>query len=406
MKRYLGIIIRIVVAAVGLGYVAHTLTWQDSVELPPDYVLNGRAITADAAQTFRIDAQTDNRYTLELVDGSTVDLPHDALRDDGHPPKFVPGLINTVSDADLWWLLAAIAVIAPVYLFQASRWGLLMHCRGLPTPPWRTFRLLMVGCFFNSFMPGTTGGDVMKAIYVARGAQQKTAAIISVIVDRIIGLVALLLLGVVAGSFMFSDERAHDTILFMWALAAVALLGAVVYLSGRIRRALGIDWLIRRFPDNSIIRKIDQATVAYRRHPVVLLMALALAVPVHVLTIFATAFSGWSIGVTTELAVLMAVLPLVILAGSIPITFMGFGVMEPLAIALLVAKPDAAGLVVATDATTNQVVTMVVLFRVYLVLYSMIGAIFLMRGHLHLQEIDDPAPDLPGDADQPVADGA
>ena len=386
MKRYIGIAIRALVALVGLGYVATTLTWMDTIVLPAGFELNGTVVT-DSQGSFQIVHETESALTLKIDADRTVAIPRGLLRKDRLPPRFEPGLLTTVSRAHLGWLLAALLVVAPVYLFQASRWGLLMHCRGLPTPPWRTFRLLMVGCFFNSFMPGTTGGDVMKAIYVARGAEQKTAAVISVIVDRVIGLVALLLLGVVAGSFMFNDGRARDTIIVMWVLAGLAAAASIVYFSGRIRRSLGISWLITRFHEDNLVRRIDEATVAYRRHPYALFMALVLAVPVHVLTIVSAAFTGWAIGMGTELSVLLAVLPLVILAGSIPVSFMGFGVMEPIAIQLLEGE----------TATVNQIVTMIVLFRVYLILYSMIGAIFLMRGRLHLQPIDADIPDDPPD---------
>ena len=71
----------------------------------------------------------------------------------------------------------------------------------------------MIGQFFSTFGVGTTGGDVVKIFYVARAVPQRKAAVaFTVIVDRVIGLVALLLFGV-ALSFtqlplLFSQ---HDT---------------------------------------------------------------------------------------------------------------------------------------------------------------------------------------------------
>ena len=63
---------------------------------------------------------------------------------------------------------------------------------------WRVFELNMIGQFFSAFLLGTTGGDVIKIFYVARAVPDRKAAVgFTVVVDRVIGMIALLLVGAV-----------------------------------------------------------------------------------------------------------------------------------------------------------------------------------------------------------------
>ena len=74
---------------------------------------------------------------------------------------------------------------------------MLLGVHGVHLSYWRIFELTMIGQFFSAFLLGTTGGDVIKIFYAARAVPQRRAAVaFTVIVDRVIGLVALLLFGV------------------------------------------------------------------------------------------------------------------------------------------------------------------------------------------------------------------
>ena len=92
-------------------------------------------------------------------------------------------------------LIAAIFVFMPILFVQAYRWWLLLQTIRINLPPGRVFALNMVGNFYNSFMPGSTGGDLLKAYYVAKQTPHRTRAIMSVLIDRAVGLLALVILG-------------------------------------------------------------------------------------------------------------------------------------------------------------------------------------------------------------------
>jgi uncharacterized membrane protein YbhN (UPF0104 family) len=95
---------------------------------------------------------------------------------------------------------SAFATVAAYFLVALSlgtlRWGLLLSAFGAPRrPPWtRLARLYFVGLFYNSFLPGGMGGDVVRGIATreAFGDGNATAGLSVVLVERVLGLAALL----------------------------------------------------------------------------------------------------------------------------------------------------------------------------------------------------------------------
>jgi uncharacterized protein (TIRG00374 family) len=95
------------------------------------------------------------------------------------------------------------------------------------------FRLQMTAFFFNVVIPGNIGGDVVKALYVARDAPvaKRTTILLLVFVERLIGVVALILMGsvvtVLRGPALFSDPQLRPL-----APTLVTLGGAIVVFGG------------------------------------------------------------------------------------------------------------------------------------------------------------------------------
>lgn len=83
-----------------------------------------------------------------------------------------------------------LALLTPIY-----RWLVLSRLQKLPLSSFDAFRLTMIGYFFNIFIPGGSGGDVIRATYTIRDCpERRPQALTVVFVDRGLGLHALLLL--------------------------------------------------------------------------------------------------------------------------------------------------------------------------------------------------------------------
>ncbi len=376
-KKIISIGVRVVIAVAGLAYVAYALTWTDQMRFPAGF--DQGELTFSQPTSLPVRVIDKDGYGVERADGRRAWVEDRWVTQDEGGAQFRPGIVTTCRRAEVVWLVAAFAMAGLVIVAQSLRWRVLMRCRGLPSPAWGVFRLYMVGLFFNSFMPGTTGGDVMKAYYVARRSDRRTAAVMSIVADRFAGLVALVI--VAAGGALVGlggqDVGRRELAAIGLFAALLAALG-VVYFMPPLQRGLGVTWAMSKLPRGGLIEAVKQAVGAYRHHKGAVAGAVSIGVAGHVMIVTTGIFSGWALGMATSVVEMAAVLPLVMMAGALPMSFMGFGVMEPAGIALL---GD------GTAATNNQVVVMLVLIRLYPILYSVLGALFLARGRLDLKSV-------------------
>ena len=289
------------------------------------------------------------------------------------------GIVTMLRGANVWLLAAGLAMVSLVYPMQTFRWWVLMRCRGMDVPLCRAFRLMMVGSFFNLCMPGMTGGDVVKAYYAAKNSGRGADAVMSVIFDRVAGLLALVLLAGVAGLFMLDHPVARQVVAYIWLGAAGLAAAAAVYYSGPLRRLMRVEKLLAKLPAGAVFTAVDQAAVAYGRHKRHVLAAVLVSVPVHILLAMAVTTAAYAFGVDSAEVTpgfMLTVVPVLSMAGSLPLTYQGLGVMEGL------------GRVLIEHATFNQIVGMLMMLRLFQIVWSLGGSLFLLRGDIHLHPED------------------
>ncbi len=111
---------------------------------------------------------------------------------------------------------------AASYYGQAVRWRWLLAYREIPIRSWDGFRYLMMGKFFNLVIPGYFSEDVVRGVYVIRrGGISRRTIVVSLLVDRVAGVFALLLygsVGLLARPAVLADARLR-------ALLSIALAG-------------------------------------------------------------------------------------------------------------------------------------------------------------------------------------
>ncbi|NBD35662.1 MAG: flippase-like domain-containing protein, partial [Chloroflexi bacterium] len=102
--------------------------------------------------------------------------------------------------ANLALLLAAWGLFLVGIVVRTFRWRALLHGLGLRPPFWQLLRLYLVGGFFNAFLPSGFGGDVVRVLELAQG-EPTPAAVGTVLVDRLAGILSLMVLGLAALPF-------------------------------------------------------------------------------------------------------------------------------------------------------------------------------------------------------------
>jgi uncharacterized membrane protein YbhN (UPF0104 family) len=385
LRRSLSLTLRILFAAAGIAFIAWNVDWVNKVEVRPGAArfpglhapLLLRVVDGAVDPHRLADALTLEAPAMGHAPPRRVTLPPRELADTEHY-LLRPSFITTVRGARVSFLLLGLLLVAPVYPVQAYRWLILMRARGLDVTYGKALKLTMVGAFFNYCMPGSTGGDVVKAYYAARRSDRRTDAVMSVVFDRIAGMVGLILLAGVVSLFILHEPLARRIAENLWIGAAAITLAAAIYFSRRLRRVFGVDWIIARIPGRSVFSKIDHAALAYAGHKGSVAASMAISVPIHFALTSATAIAGYAMGMSPAVAgvgLMLTVIPVIFLAGALPITPQGAGIWEAIGKQMLNHPPEV---------TMNQVVAMLMMIRLYQLVYSLAGSVFLLRGDVHL----------------------
>lgn len=240
-----------------------------------------------------------------------------------------------------WALLGGVAFFGASLGCGTLRWGFLLRALSLPISGSRVLQLYAVGHFFNAVVPGSTGGDVVKAACAAKDSPgRRPEAVASIVVERVVGLLALCVLAAgvaLARADFFAGTSELRLLRGMALLLGVgALLGAGVL--------FGIDWS-RWFPETEDARGWRKAVAvlvrAYRamrlcmRHPMALGSTFGLSLANHLCAVGCAACLGHALGLPVPVADYLVVIPLVNAVAAVPLTPGGAGVRESASVVLL-----------------------------------------------------------------------
>src|SRR5215210_7607646 len=119
----------------------------------------------------------------------TVGLLYFVFRDPGKRAQMATALHL----ANYWWIALGIVAYLIVELAAAIRWQVLLRVQGIRLSNARVGALFIIGMFYNQFMPGGTGGDIIKSYLLLKETpDRKAGALLAVLFDRVIGLIALI----------------------------------------------------------------------------------------------------------------------------------------------------------------------------------------------------------------------
>jgi glycosyltransferase 2 family protein len=300
----------------------------------------------------------------EVAGGFKVHVPY---------PLVDRGLIRLVREANPLYLLIALMLLPISYFITSRRWHMLLETVDIPMGQGRAFVLNMVGSFYNSFMPGSTGGDLVKAYYASRHTTHRTRAVMSVLIDRVLGLLALIILGGVMATLQWKNPTCRHVAIASGALLVLTAIGLFVFYHRHLRRVTGLDWMLKRLPMQHTVHRVVETMEIYGRRPGVSLAAVAMTFPVHMTTIISAMFAGKAFGLPLHAMYYWVVVPVITLAGAIPISPQGAGVMEPLAVELTRMQ----------GVTVSQAFALVMAIRFCQIFWNVAAALFVLRGGYH-----------------------
>lgn len=253
------------------------------------------------------------------------------------------------------------ALLVTGQCLAALRWRVVI---GAGAPPWaRLARLYLIGGFFSLFLPTLVGGDAFRAA-AASSALPPGKAVASVLLDRLLGISALCLYGVIGvllapaqAAAMMAGARWGRPGVAVLALAGVLALGALV--AARVPA-------VRRFAG-----EMREAVVRLALAPGAVAAALGLGCVVQGIYIATWMLAAAALDVRLGVTTYLVAVPLVTIGGMLPVSIAGLGLREGAWLLLLRG----------TDLAPARVVAFSMLFFVGTVLAGAVGGlVFAARG--------------------------
>ncbi|MCC7373711.1 MAG: flippase-like domain-containing protein [Verrucomicrobiales bacterium] len=248
---------------------------------------------------------------------------------------------QTIVNVQSGWLMASVALWGITIALGAWRWLLVLRSQGLDPGFKRTLEISFIAHFFNSFLLGSTGGDLLKAYYAARVTHHlKTEAVTSVLMDRVLGLFAMLAFAVV---MLIPNAtlvlRYSKTIVL--ALVILGMFGAasgflLFSLRGGLSNVLpGARGWLRRLPMAETLERGLEACRKLGHARGLLLRALLLSFLLTFVCVAQLLTLIWGYGLSVPLTPIFLIVPAVICISALPVTPNGLGVRDYLYLYLL-----------------------------------------------------------------------
>src|ERR1700682_4695604 len=222
-----------------------------------------------------------------------------------HDPEQRDKMSKALHSADYRWVGAAILAYILVEISAAVRWQILLRVQKIRLNFPRLSGLFLIGMFYNQFLPGGTGGDIIKSyLLLKETAQHKAGALLAVVFDRLIGLVALVAITVTLVALRFdllwrtpvtieSGFTPHQLLVVLGLLLGFSITGLLISF---IVSGFNLFHLLpRKFPGRDKLIEIAAAYHLYARHWFATLVAFGASLVAHLATFTTFLFVAYAL---------------------------------------------------------------------------------------------------------------
>lgn len=229
------------------------------------------------------------------------------------------------------YLALVLLLVALDRAVMILRWVLLLRSSQVDIRLGEAARIFLVSSFVGSFLPAGVGGDVARAYGLTRATRASSEALASVAIDRVLGIVALLAMGVVglvATATAITDWRITAGIALLL-LASLAILWADALVRAVLPPALRTGRL------GTHLVNLGDALSRYRTRPATLAHVFAWSIAVQVLRIVQAYLLGIGIGLAVPFRYYLVFMPVGLLMLLLPISVSGFGAPQAMIVWLM-----------------------------------------------------------------------
>lgn len=258
------------------------------------------------------------------------------------------------------WMGVALALELLSLLPRVWRWKVLLATQGTRLPLRRLLSTYMVGAFFSNFLPSDVGGDAMRMLRLAQDTRQRADAVSSVLVERLCGLFAVLLLGVAAVLGNWAMASRSGVALPVLAAFCVFVVGVVLLANlGTSKRweehprRPWFSWAVAK------LQRLYASVTAFRQAPGALLQVVALSLLFRLVNVLGLHALSQSLHLSVSFVWMATVLSLTAVVSALPLSLNALGIKEGAYVFFLgmagVAAPEALALALLARTATLAV---------------------------------------------------
>lgn len=227
------------------------------------------------------------------------------------------------------------------------RWNRLLGILGIRIPVKSLTCVVPIAQFFSVFLPGSTGDDLTRMLYVSRLAPGRVGeACMTVLLDRFIGLISVLLLAAVCvpwqWSLMSASSQTRWIALGMIFAGALACLGGAVFFLAGHPTHRWFEKRLRRRPAHSVRDEAARIWGLLCDNKLLVVKVLGAALITQLIHCVIFYLASLSVGIRSPLLIWPTFVPIVLAANALPVTIAGIGLREYLLVLFLgvIARVD------------------------------------------------------------------
>ncbi len=248
-------------------------------------------------------------------------------------------VINNFESLNIFYLLLSLATIFAAWFVSSKKWQMLIGHLGFEHSVGELFKLNLISLFYATVLPGgQVTGETFKCIKISKGEKSKSKLVFSVLFDKLIGLIAFVIIGFIGLLFSNSDFELKTKMLAVFFVGLLVSASIVFLVNEKISDA--VYRAFKKFSKKEgsfyvVFKKITSLLFLYKGAYAVIVLAIIYGVVFQFLNCLSIFFIAKSLNMFIPLLDIMWVMALVSIILVVPVTILGLGLREGSFIVLL-----------------------------------------------------------------------
>jgi hypothetical protein len=247
-------------------------------------------------------------------------------------------LSSILARVNPWYIVLALFIATINRILMSLKWNVLLNAKQIRLSWYEVTKIYYTATFLGIVLPSTVGSDVIKAYRVSRSGFRLADVVTSIVVERLLGLIALLLFGSVGVLIFVTRYSGTDTQSIRLIYVAVTLMlivGGVFLISLSTTFGSVLYRVLGRYQGAGLLargtrqlEKLYESYQHYSRNRGALVLFFALTCVENVLPIIRAYVVAIALNHHVPLDYLFVVVPIALMLIRLPISFDGFGIRE------------------------------------------------------------------------------